>query len=204
MILRNITTDLFKLRNPSEPPRIGSLLVANPFLTEKWFDRAVILIVDHGTERGTIGTVLNLALDTFVNEIVEDMDVREGVRVFCGGPVGQDRMYFVHTLGPDVIPGAQMIADGLWLGGDFEAAAAYVNSGYPVEGFIRFFVGYSGWAEGQLEEENDSATWAVTKIPVPAPQLIEGAGERYWHNIVRNLGPEYRSWLMLPHDSHKN
>lgn len=202
--MHNIDIGFFDTPHNELIPSQGCLLVANPFLSEKWFDRSVIYVIEHDESEGTIGVVLNLAIENPLQELAEGIFCDEKVTVFCGGPLSQDSLYFIHTLGPGVIPGARSISNGLWIGGDFEAAAEYVNSDYPREGFIRFFVGYSGWSGGQLSEEIESGTWAVAE-PLAAPvELLKGYGEAYWHREVRNLGPRFRSWLMVPHDTHKN
>lgn len=201
--MKGIDNKFFQVPQPVQSPRDGSLLVANPFLTEKWFDRAVIFLLDH-TPEGSMGVVLNLAIESTLSELVDGVTREDDVHVFCGGPLSHDNLFFLHTLGEDVIPGARPVAEGLWVGGDFDAALEYVNSGYPLEGFIRFYVGYSGWSAGQLENELKEGTWAVDTPSHITHALLKGHGEEYWHRVVRSLGPTFRAWLMLPHDSHKN
>lgn len=129
----------------------GSMLVAEPFLREGYFNHAVIFLADYDRHSGAMGVVMNnLLSDTSLQELMPEVTRRGKVSVFCGGPVNSDRLFFIHTLG-DIFPGAQPLADGLFIGGDFQAVIDYVNAGYPLDGTLRFFVGYSGWEAGQLE-----------------------------------------------------
>ena len=108
------------------------------------------------------------------------------VPVYCGGPLGSDRMVFMHTLGDDVFAGAKQFAPGLWLGGDFDAAIDYVNSGYPLDGLIRFFIGYSGWTAEQLKSELHANSWAVADCPSDKTMLLSLSDDAYWHNRRRS------------------
>lgn len=202
--MNGIDVKFFKAPSQQPAPAKGSILVANPFLVEKWFDRSVIELVDYTPADGAMGVVMNLAIESTLQQLVDGVTIDRDIHVYCGGPLSQDRLYFLHTVGPEVIPGGGQVREGLWLGGDFEAALNYVNSGYPLDGMLRFFVGYSGWAKGQLEDEIEQGTWAVDDSSRATRDLLIGYGESYWHGIVRSLGPDYRSWLMVPHDSHKN
>lgn len=96
-----------------------------------------------------------------------------------------DRLYFLHSLG-DIFPGARQITDRLWVGGDFDTMRDYINSGYPTDGQVRFFIGYSGWDAGQLENELHDHVWAVTEIPQGQNPLI-GSDDAYWHKLVRSM-----------------
>lgn len=177
-------------------PAVGTLLVAEPFLRETYFNHAVIVLVDYEPGTPAMGVVVNNPSAYTLQEIVDGVRVESPIPVYCGGPVGSDRLYFLHTLG-DLVPEATRLGDGLWLGGDFDALFDIINDGYPVDGHIRFFLGYSGWTPGQLEEEIAGNVWAVGSMR-PGSALLSGDGAGVWHEAVRNLGPRFRGWLYHP------
>jgi len=86
-----------------------------------------------------------------------------------GGPVDHDKLFFIHNLGSK-IPGAQKIKEGLYFGGNFDSLIELLKN-EPQESVdslikVRFFCGYSGWEEKQLEEEMQEHSWiAVNNIP---------------------------------------
>ena len=181
----------------------GTMLVAHPQLTQSCFNHAVIVLLDYGRDSGAMGCVLNYSTKFGLDDILENVR-NEGVSVFGGSPVGLDRLFFLHTLGEDIFPGANKIASGLWVGGDFDAVADYVNAGYKIDGGLRFFLGYSGWEAGQLEAEIDQGTWATMSMPDDPSELLQGDGDAVWHNAVRALGKEYRDWQLYPRNIHSN
>lgn len=180
------------------------MLVAEPFLTETYFNHGVITLVDYSAEDGSLGLVMNNPTGHSLDEFLDGVKDGTDVPVYCGGPIGQDRMVFMHTLGDAVFPGAKEFAPGLYLGGDFDSAIDYVNNGYPVEGVIRFFIGYSGWDAAQLAEELDNEVWAVTDAPCDLSMLLRDDDDRYWHRFVRRLGPVCRAWRFFPRDLRAN
>ena len=197
--MKRYRSDIFSFNTLKRTPEVGSLLVAEPFLRERYFLHAVVSLID--LERGgdPLGVVLNNCTALLLHEILDEVRAARQVPVFCGGPMSQDRLFFVHTLGDDIIPGAKAYAPGLWVGGDFKAAADYVNSGYPIDGFIRFFLGYSGWSYSQLLSELDNDVWAVTPgDTIPAQDLLSMHGDRLWHAVVRGMGSHYRNWKLHP------
>ena len=159
--------DLDQFLNRIDLPRInpssGALLVAEPFLRESYFNHAVIYLVDYGDGESSMGIVMNKTTNYLLSDLLNNVTRREPVPVYCGGPLSGDRLYFIHRLG-DIIPGAKHIADGMYIGGDFDCMIDYVNAGYPLEGFVRFCLGYSGWDVGQLDDELKNNVWAVTSM----------------------------------------
>lgn len=203
--MKDLSTSILKIRTV-RPAAIapGSLLVAEPFLSESYFNHGVITLVDYTAEDGALGLVMNVPTGHTLDEYLDGVNPGTDVPVYCGGPIGQDRMVFMHTLGPDIFPGAKEFAPGLYLGGDFETAMDYVNSGYPLEGVIRFFIGYSGWDSPQLHEELESETWAVADAPADLSFLLKGEQDSYWHRFVRRMGEAYRAWRFFPRDIRAN
>lgn len=191
---------LNRINQPQREPKTGDLLVAEPFLSEDWFRHAVGLIIDYSTKDGTIGLMLNQTASITLDQVV---NTEKEIPVYVGGPVGSDRLSFLHTLG-SVIPNSQLVMPGLWLGGDFDEALAMVNGTELHEDMIRFFIGYSGWQRGQLEAEIEGHTWAVVSAPSDPEELLRGSGDAYWHRIVRAMGADYRGWLYHPRDNHSN
>lgn len=199
--MKRISSSFFNIPTEIRSIKQGDFLIAEPFMKDRWFGRSVISIIDHNDNEGTTGVVLNNELATTLSEVFKDIEAND-VPVFCGGPLGHDRLFFLHTLGDTIIPDSREISPGLWLGGRFAPVVDYINSGYPHAGVIRFFIGYSGWSRGQLAEELSEGTWAVADQKFD--NLLTGEGDRYWHKIVRQLGDQYRRWDVLPQDVRAN
>lgn len=193
---------LYNINIDNCEPRRGALLVSEPFLREQYFSHSVISIVDYGFGKETMGIVLNKPTAYALGDLVESVDNSCRIQVFCGGPMSCDRLYFLHRLG-NLIPNSREIAPGLSMGGDFGVMVDYVNSGYPVDGDVRFFIGYSGWEPGQLEDELRNNVWAVTYI-TEINQLLLGEDDSYWHRTVRTMGKPYRGWLYHPQNPRAN
>lgn len=198
-------SDLFRFETRNGEVRQGDLLVAEPFLDEAYFTRAVVALIDYDNAGGeATGVVLNnraaCSLADLLGQVSKDVDVP----VYVGGPLGHDRLYFIHTLGADVISDARLFAPGIYIGGDFDSIVDYVNSGYTVDGAVRFFIGYSGWAKGQLDDELKNDVWAVSGMPQQPGVMLAGQGEELWRRAVGLLGNAYRPWLLVPRNVDSN
>lgn len=185
-----------------EKPSEGSLLVAEPFLRERYFNHAVICLVDYEPQSTAMGIVLNNPTEHTLQELIEGVNVKTPIPVFCGGPLSSNRLFFMHTLG-DLIPDSRQVRERLYIGGDFDAMLSVVNDGYPIEGNFRFFIGYSGWDISQLDDEIAKNVWAVARLP-HFTDLLTDMEDSYWHKVVRRMGPAYRGWLFHPRNLSSN
>ena len=204
----NLKDSLFNIHlGEQETPYPGSLLIAEPFLAEPYFNHSVILMLEgDGGENESMGIVLNINSHNTLQSLIKGIEAEAPIDVYCGGPVGLDRLYFLHTLG-DLIENSQEVGStGLYVGGNFESIINYINSGYPVEGNLRFFVGYSGWSQGQLNEELSQNVWAVAnpRDVGTVSDLLTGEENYYWHRTINALGEKYRWWRMFPKDITSN
>lgn len=199
--MQNLDSSLFNIRIPAEKPYQGCLLVAEPFLRQEEFNHAVIFLSSYNSvsDEKPMGIVLNKPTQYTLGQAIEGFDDDIEVPLFNGGPVGRDRMFFLHRV-PDLISGGLHLGNGLYLGGDFAKVKDMINLGFNPDGKMRFFIGYAGWDRGQLEEEIRSFTWAVTSPVISAGYNIleDSTVNSLWHDSVKRLGPRYRNWLYHP------
>ena len=67
---------------------------------------------------------------------------------------------------------------------------------------IRFFVGYSGWSAGQLQEEVEEKSWIITTPDVGISFSLEA--EQIWKRSMQQLGGEYAQMTNYPIDPQLN
>jgi putative transcriptional regulator len=180
-------------------PAPGILLISDPFLKDPNFKRTVVFICEH-QEEGSFGFVLNRSYDYTLNELVTSAeDIK--LPVYFGGPVQMDTIHFLHQY-PLAIPGSVEVCKGIYWGGDFEAAVRLLRTGDAVPEKIRFYIGYSGWGAGQLQDELKEKSWilaSATKKIVFHPEINET-----WKDSVRLLGGEYALMVNFPTDPQLN
>lgn len=177
----------------------GILLISDPFLKDPNFIRTVILLCEHQFE-GSFGFVLNKTFDQELGDLITHA---EGIRfpVYEGGPVQKDTLHFLHQC-PDLIPGGIEVTDGIYWGGDFDDVLSLLKENKLGKNDIRFFLGYSGWSEGQLSTELKEKSWITREASRPlvfnlnTPQL--------WKAALKDLGGEYSQMINYPIDPQLN
>lgn len=183
----------------SEKIKKGNLLVAEPsILMDPSFNRSIILLTSHD-EEGSVGFILNKPSSYLLKDLVFELDA--DFRVFHGGPVENDNLYFIHTI-PHLIPDAIQIDKNLYWGGNYQAVFSYLNQGIIKKNEIRFFLGYSGWTEDQLEMEIKQKTWLVLENNYPNIFNIKDASG--WKEKLLEMGGDYRFWANSPEDPTMN
>ena len=105
--------NIFKITHNDVLPIQGSILIAEPFLQDAYFQRSVVLLIEH-TEHGSMGFVLNKKTDLIVNSFFKEFAEFPEIPIYLGGPVSPNRLFFIHSLGDNIIPDALKINDYLY------------------------------------------------------------------------------------------
>lgn len=167
--------------------RKGRVLIADPFTDDDYFGRSVVYICDHYSE-GTFGFVLNNFIDIDLNEVAKNFpDIKSNISI--GGPVQTEQIFFLHTVGK-TIEGSMEVDDGIFIGGDYDQLKQKLDDGEIDPSKVRFFLGYSGWSTGQLQEEIDNHSWIVAPVLSPL-EIMDDKVIDIWSNYMRRQGKKY-------------
>ena len=75
-------------------PTKGKLLVAEPsILSDSSFNRSVVLLTEHN-DNGSVGFIFNKPSPYSISDLIPDIE--SPLKVYFGGPVSEDNLYFVH------------------------------------------------------------------------------------------------------------
>jgi putative transcriptional regulator len=180
-------------------PAPGILLIADPFLKDPNFLRTVVILCEH-QEQGSFGFVLNKQIEQTLDELITDLEGYE-VPVYYGGPVQMNTIHFLHQY-PDLIPGAQKISNDIYWGGNFETVTALIKSKSIDLNKIKFFVGYSGWGDGQLTDELKEKSWLT--VSATNNLVFNTQHDEIWKGSLQHLGGEYEMMKNFPIDPQLN
>ena len=180
-------------------PGPGILLIADPFLKDPNFMRTVVFLCEHQDE-GSFGFVLNRNYDYTLDELVNGLDDLK-LPVFYGGPVQMDTIHFLHQY-PEKIPGGYEISEGVFWGGDFDVAIQMIRKGEINLQRIRFYIGYSGWGTGQLNDELKEKSWLTVKATRKI--IFHKETEEIWKESIKLLGGDYEMMINFPIDPQLN
>jgi putative transcriptional regulator len=167
--------------DPANPERLsrlgnGSVLLARDILQDPNFIAAVVLICIYAKEGGTYGLVLNRPSHMPLSEIFDGFGAMAAPREICiGGPVQQDELQVIRITDLPQ-PESFQVASRVYLGGKWKNVDEMLAAD-PAS--TRLFLGYSGWAAGQLETEIEAGAWEVYRIDIEKlllnPQKTAGA-----------------------------
>lgn len=190
--------DLFKHTDGLKPKR-GRFLLSEPFLEDDYFKRSVVLLCDYNKE-GAFGFVLNNYVTIKLSELIEGVADFE-TTLSLGGPVNANNLYYIHTLG-DKLPGSSMLLNGLYVGGDFDLLKQFIAEGKIKSSQIKFFLGYSGWSENQLDDELKENAWIVTDSDVGS--VMQSKNKKLWEQILKKMGGKFKVISKFPKDPNLN
>jgi len=190
--------DFFSFKNSFKPEK-GSLLLSEPFLPDPNFERTVVLLCEHN-QQGSFGFVLNKPSTVFVGDIIEELEGCNSM-VYIGGPVQQDTLHFLHQRGD--LEGSIDVGNGLFWGGDFQMLKLWLATDLMGVDEIKFFLGYSGWSEGQLEKELEGESWIVAdKSSIEVCLKLDA--ETLWKSVLKEMGGRFQLYSNYPVDPRLN
>lgn len=137
----------------------GRLLVAARDMQSTVFAETVILILNYDADLGAMGIIVNHPTSVPPAEVLPQLKGLSGYRgtVYFGGPV---EMYTLLTL----VRTERPPQNALNIFGDVHLVppGSSLAAGAPADASrLRFYVGYAGWAPGQLEGEIARGDWHV-------------------------------------------
>ena len=143
----------------------GKMIVTNPYSNfNDYFSKCVILI-DHHDKHGAYGYIVNkitatVPVDQFFNNLEFKTDKIQTIKIGSGGPIIENASYFLmHDDRNDMF-----IARNLREDMDNEMAHVMLNAClHRKDGneMIMTIKGYTGWGEGQLEQEVADNHWLI-------------------------------------------
>ena len=141
------------------------LLVAQPEMLDPNFSRTVVLVM-RPEDGGPLGVILNRPTNVQLRELYPEraeLTARDDL-VFFGGPVQPDALLFAFrsTLKP---PKGLHVSGDIYISGFSEVLDELLK--HPENANEqRFFAGYAGWAQGQLEFEIARGGWYTLALDV--------------------------------------
>lgn len=148
-------------------------LIAMPGLEDVSFAGSVVYLCEH-SERGALGLIINKPTDINLKNLFEKVDLSlsrtdlSNAPVFLGGPVQTERGFVLHDpmRAPDAVAenNASAYASTMHIPGgllDMTTSRDVLEALSTGAGPRRVLVtlGYSSWAEGQLESELAENSW---------------------------------------------
>jgi len=173
---------------------IGRLLVARRNAPDPIFGQTVILLVRYQRD-GTLGLVINRPTDIPVSQALHGLkgSAQRNEPVYAGGPVETGTPLALLRANTMPEEGAAHIHGKVYAITNRQLLEkSLAGKAGPTE--LRVFMGYSGWARGQLENEIDQGFWHV--LPSNADLAFDLEPESLWSRLVAQA--EQRIAKLLP------
>jgi len=170
-----------------EPP---VLLAAMPQIVDPFFNRSVVLLVEHQSE-GSLGFIVNRPTGLLVGEVLDGLAIEWRGRAerytYFGGPVQPQLGTILFEEGAveldDPDESTVIAAPGIRLSQNIGILERIAHD--PPESF-RLILGYAGWGEGQLEEELRRNDWLI--IPVDTDLVFSRDTDSIWKRTLASIG----------------
>jgi len=166
----------------------GKLLVASPTLTDPYFTKTVVFMIDH-SDSGAMGLIVNRVygseqIDRLLEGFgIEGAERNDEISLHFGGPVSRGHAFVLHS--PDYAgPKTLKVTDDVAVTSRPDVLEAMGRGEGPEKGVL--ILGYAGWGAGQLENEIKRGDW--TSMPADADLIFSDDVDKVWDRATRRSG----------------
>jgi putative transcriptional regulator len=159
----------------------GKLLVAKRTLSDPNFAETVILLVQYD-EEGTVGLIINRQSKFPLSRLAKQLEAAKGKSdpLYLGGPVQTGGIMALVRSRSKPEDAKRVVAD-IYIISSKEMLEKTMAAGAAASTF-RLYVGYAGWANGQLEWELGMDAWKV--LPADPGWVFDAHPETLWSRLV--------------------
>jgi putative transcriptional regulator len=161
----------------------GKFLVASKELGDPNFAESVVLLLQHDTDKGTMGLIINRRSDVPLSRLFDDLKEAKGRSdsVYLGGPV--ELTTVLALLKSSTQPeDAKLVFGDVYL----VASKALLQKTLAAKtdaAVFHVYVGYAGWGRGQLEHEVSLGAWHI--LPADSDSVFYSDPDSVWPRLMR-------------------
>lgn len=159
----------------------GSLLVASEKLGDRNFAESVVLILEHDEDKGTLGVIINRRSEVPLSRVFPDIKGASSDPIYLGGPVSTTAVQPLLRL-PNEMDGVRHVSGDVYATGSQQVIEQSVRS-RVVPSKFRLYVGYAGWAPGQLDAEVRIGAWQV--LANRSKLVFDDDPDSLWSRLTR-------------------
>jgi putative transcriptional regulator len=159
-------------------PLTTILLVARAELPDPSFKNSIVLVMNH-IGPSPAGVIINRPTRIPVSRVFPELETLAQLddKVYFGGPVEVQSVSLLFRFDKPPEQPATEVLEGVYFSANRELLRQLLGRDKPMEG-LRIFVGFSGWARGQLEGEIARGDWALE--PANATAIFEPKSQHPW------------------------
>ena len=176
-------------------PGRGMFLLAAPRLRDPRFARTVVLLLEY-ERTGALGLVINRPTEASLHDVLATpLPNSDGHAVFAGGPVDLRRLIALLR-SPVAVDGAERLFGDVHASESMDTLRRMLErDGHAAD--VHAYLGYAGWAPGQLDAEIARGDWIVA--PADAESVFDTPPVDVWPNLMRrNAGRWVRAGPARP------
>lgn len=139
----------------------GCILLSHEDLEDPNFKITVVLLCVYDKD-GVFGLVLNRPSHMPLREVfdIDSIFDNEKRSMYIGGPLQQEVLHILQIT-DEAASGAMQLALRVFVGGEWDTLETVLSEECST---TRLFLGYSGWSQGQIEEEIIEGAWEVYNV----------------------------------------
>ena len=163
----------------------GKMLVATETIQGDVFSKTVIILL-HYDRTGAMGLVVNRPTEVAIEEVLpaDDALLEKAEILYWGGPVRMNSLRgMIKTQSPP--SDAEKVVGAVFLVSLNEDAPSDLDDSTD----LRVFLGYAGWAPGQLDRELATGSWIV--VDATEDRVFPAEPEKLWDGLAP--AQEYRA-----------
>lgn len=164
-----------------EEPARGKFLIAGPEMRDPNFSETVVLLLEYD-ETGALGLIINWPTEMAADYVLPDIEglASNPHRVFIGGPVQRGQITLLVQA--EEAPGdARHVFANIYFSGSGDLLRQLAAEEGSDKQF-RLYLGFAGWAAGQLDAELARGGWRI--LPGEAPLVFDPSPETVWSELV--------------------
>jgi putative transcriptional regulator len=158
-------------------PLNAILLIARAKLPDSNFADSVVLVMNN-LGPGPVGVIINRPTKLPLSRLFPDLKrlSPHEDKVYFGGPVDFGSVWFLFRA---ATPPRHAIraCEGVYFSSNRQLLLQLLGRDKPMDG-LRIFIGYSGWAPGQLEAEIAKGDWTLKRAE--SDTIFNGKSEHPW------------------------
>jgi putative transcriptional regulator len=172
----------------------GKFLVASRDLGDPNFAGTVVLLLKFDEDEGALGIIVNRRTDVPLSRVFDNIKSAKDRTdaVYIGGPV-EPGSVFALLKSAAKVEDANRILSGIYLISGRALLEKTAAEAPP--GAFHAYLGYAGWAAGQLEHEVELGGWRV--LPADAAAVFDPDPDSLWEKLIR------RTELRIAHSVRK-